>query len=86
MPRLITIDHPGVLRRDQIPAMPGHVFEVSQAADDSHIIQFFASLAMWKWVGWSYEQVPTPDRRVFEASHAAHRLSPGLFRLPATEA
>ena len=86
MPRTITRDHPAVVQQEQVPAMPGHVFEVSQAASDSPIIQFFNSLAMWKWIGWSYQQVPTPDRRVFEASHAAHRISPGLFRLPATDA
>jgi len=85
VPRMITNNHPAVLNQEQVPAMPGHVFEVSQAASDSRVIQFFNSLSMWKWVGWSYEQVPSPDRRVFEASHAANRLSPGLFRLPATE-
>ena len=85
MSRLITIDCPAVLKQEQVPAMPGHVFEVSQAANDSRIVQFFRSLAIWKWVGWSYQQVRTPDRRVFETSHAAHRVSRGLFRLPAAE-
>ena len=86
MLRIITEEHPAVVHQEQVPAMPGHVFELSQAADGSQIIQFFNSLAMHKWIGWSYQQVRTPDRRVFEASHAAHRISPGLFRLPAAEA
>jgi len=43
---MITSDHPAVLKQEQVPAMPGHVFEVSQAADDSHIVQFFRSLAL----------------------------------------
>jgi len=86
VPRLITSNHPAVLKQEQVPATPGHVFQLSQAADDSCIIQFFGSLAMHKWIGWSYQQVLSPARRVFEASHAAHRLSPGLFRLPASEA
>ena len=86
MPRMITSNHPAVVQQEQVPAMPGHVFELTQTAAESCIIQFFHSLAMHKWIGWSYQQVRTPDRRVFEASHAAHRLSRGLFRLPVAEA
>ena len=84
MPRVITEDHPAVTRQEQIPARPGHVFEVSFETDESQVVQFFASLAMWKWIGWTYAQIPVPQRRKFEAAHVAHRLSPGLYRLPAS--
>jgi hypothetical protein len=82
VPHAITADHPAVLQQQQLPARPGHVFEVSLEQQDARVVQFFGSLALWKWVGWSYEQVPAPDRRRFEALHAAHRVSPGLYRVP----
>jgi hypothetical protein len=85
MPKLITDDHPAVIRQEQVPAQPGHVFEVSLEHQDGRVIQFYQSLTMWKWVGWSYMQVPVPDRRRFEALNAAHRLSPGLYRVHGDE-
>ena len=80
--RLITNDLPAVARQEQIPAQPGYVYQVCLERPDSRVVQFFRSLAMWKWVGWSYEQVRIPARREFEATHVAHRLSPGLYHLP----
>ena len=82
MPRLITKNEPAVICQEQTPARPDHVFELTFAREDCTVVQFFRSLAMWKWVGWTYEQVPTPQRRRFEAQHAGHRLSPGLYRVP----
>ena len=67
---------------EPIPAMPGHVFEVCLEKQDACIVQFFSSLTMRKWIGWSYQQMPVPDRRRFEATNAPHRVSPGLYRIP----
>jgi hypothetical protein len=80
--RLITDDLPAVIQQEQIPAQPGYVFEVCLEGEEAHVVQFFSSLAMWKWVGWSYQQVRAPDRRRFEAKNTPHRISPGLYRLP----
>ena len=80
--RLITDTLPAVIEQEQIPALPGHVFELCLDKRDSRIIQFFGSLAMWKWVGWAYEQVRIPVRRQFEARNVGNRLSPGLYRIP----
>ena len=46
MPRAIADDHPAVLKHEQVTALPGHVFEVSQAADDSRIFQYLNGL-LW---------------------------------------
>jgi hypothetical protein len=86
MMNLITQALAAARAEEPIPAMPGHVFEVCLQGQDTHIVQFFRSLSMWKWVGWMYEQVPVPDRRRFEAVNAPHRISPGLYRIPATAA
>ena len=32
MPLVITSHHPAVFKQEQVPAMPGHVVELSQAA------------------------------------------------------
>jgi len=79
--KLIGPDDPTVINQEQVPALPGHVFQVALEREDSRIVQFFGSLAMPKWVGWGYEQVPVHERRRFEAQHTAERLSPGLYAI-----
>ena len=79
---LITSTLSAVVNQEQIPALPGHVFEVCLENEDTRVTQFFGSLAVWKWVGWAYQQVRIPDRRHFEALNASYRVSPGLYRLP----
>ena len=79
---LITSTLSAVVNQEQIPAPPGHVFEVILEGEDTRVVQFFGSLAVWKWIGWAYQPVRIPDRRQFEALNAPYRVSPGLYRLP----
>ncbi len=80
--QVITDDLSAVVQQEQIPALPDHVFELCLESEDNRVVQFFGSLAVWKWIGWAYQQVRIPDRRQFEALNASYRVSPGLYRLP----